>query len=407
MVFSLMVLAALTAIVASFAATHRVEVLGAARRNEKVRARRMAESAIARALAELQLQTLDVPATMLDPWAVLGGQFASERHLVGEDSYRVQIVDASSLVNLNTATQDQLYRLPLTTEQVDSLLDWREGDPAPRPEGAKDEYYTQLPNPYITAMRGLLSFDELLLIKGFNVATLYEPPTEEQPNPFYVPGTQEQQPSLYELATVESQSPVSGINGVNKANINNASQQQMVQAGIPAAIAQAIITRRNQGTFTRIGEVLQVPGVSPDIAGIILDNFVIGGGQVANGKININTASESVLASIPGITADIAASIVSRQNVGYQALSELTTVPGMTMDVLQQTADFFTIGSSMFLIRAQGTAGGTTVGLQVLVSIGQDGPRVLKRIEPPFNDMSTYWLWSAETSADVVVWERQ
>lgn len=406
LVFALMVIAALTAIVASFAATQRVSTQGVARRMEKLRAKRMAESGLMRALAELSTQTADVPATLQDAWAVLG-QFGQERFVVGSDSFRIEILDANAFVNLNTATQDQLYRLPLTTEQVDTLLDWREGEITPRPEGAKDEYYLQLANPYITAMRGLLSFDELLLIKGYDTRTLYEPPTEEQPNPFYVPGTQDTQPSLFELATVESTSPLNGVNGVQKTNINNAALGQMVGVGIPQPVAQAIIARRNQATFTRLGEVLQVPGVSPEIAGIILDNFVVGGGQVANGKININTASESVLASIPGITSDIAQAITARQSVGYQALSEITTIPGMTMPVLQQTADFFTIASTMFLVRVIGNASRSSYALQALVAIDENGPRIVKRVEPPFYDMRTYWRWDADPTADVIVWESQ
>jgi type II secretory pathway component PulK len=406
LVISLMVLTALTVIVAGFAASQRVAAQGAARRMEKVRARQMAESGLARALAELAVQTTDVPATLLDPWAVLG-EYGGERFVVGRDSFRIEILDAGSFVNLNSASQDQLLRLPLTTEQVDSLLDWREGELQPRPEGAKDEYYTQLPNPYLTAMRPLLSFDELLLVKGFSVATLYEPPTEEQPNPFYVPGTQEEQLSLYDLATVESQAPVSGINGVNKTNINNANVNQIAQAIGSQPVAQAIVTRRNTvGTFVRIGDALLVPGVTPDIAGRILDNFVVGGGQAASGKINLNTAPEAVLASVPGMTQDIAAAIVSRQSAGFQSLGELSTVPGMTVPVLAQTADAFTVASSMFLVRVLGTAGRTTVPLQAVVVLEDAGPRVIKRIEPPFFDMANYWRWTPETTADVIVWER-
>ena len=107
LVFSLMVIAALTAIVASFAATQRVSIQGVARRMEKLRAKRMAESGLMRALAELSTQTADVPATMQDAWAVLG-QFGQERFVVGDDSFRVEIMDANAFVNLNTASQDQL-----------------------------------------------------------------------------------------------------------------------------------------------------------------------------------------------------------------------------------------------------------------------------------------------------------
>lgn len=408
LVICLIVIAALTAILASYSQTQRVAFMGASRRIERVRAARAAESGLARALAELEVQTLDVPATLSDPWAVLG-QNGSERFVIGDASFRIEIVDANARVNLNTASQDQLYRLPLTTEQVDSLMDWREDGPSPRQEGAKDEYYTQLPEPYITAMRPLQSFDELLLVKGFNVQTLYEPPTEEQPNPFFVPGTEDMQLSLYDLATVESQAPLSGINGVTKTNINNGGAQQfvqqLVQRGFPQGMAAQIAARR---PYTRIGDVFAIPGITPEQAAIILDNYTVAaGGQVENGKININTASEGVLASMPGVTSDIAQSIVARQPTTFQSLGEITTIPGMTMPVLQQCADLLTIGSSMFIVRVVGTAGSTSVALQALVTIEADGLRVLKRLEPPFYDMPGYWRWEQETFADVILWEGQ
>lgn len=407
LIITLMVLTALTALVASYSATQRISSRGVVRRNENLLATRMAEAGLVRAMAELSVQTTDVPATILDPWAQLG-QLGSERFVVGEGSFRLEIIDAGALVNLNTATEEQLLRLPLTTEQVDSLLDWREDGVGPRPEGAKDEYYTQLDNPYITAMRPLLSFDELLLVKGFDPQTLYDPPLEDQPNPNYVPGTGEEQLSLYQLCTVESQAPATGINGVNRTNINNVNAQQMIQIGIPQPTAQAIIDRRNNvGTFTGLGEVMEVPGVTLEVAGLILDNFVAGGTDIETGKININTAEESVLTSVPGITSDIAQGIIARQNIGYQALSELTTVPGIDIPVLQEAADYFTIASRMFIVRVIGVAGQTTVSMQAVVVLEDTGPRIIKRITPPFQDMRNYWRWDIEPTADVIVWEKQ
>lgn len=407
LVFVLMVLTALTVIVASFAASQRIYATGQGRRTENLRANRAAESGLARAMQELTLLTTDTPVTLQDEWALLG-QNGNERFVVGRDSFRVEIVDASARVNLNNATQEQLYRLPLTTEQVDALMDWREAGNIPRQEGAKDEYYTSLDQPYITAMKALLSFDELLLVKGFDMTTLYEPPTEDRPNPNYIPGTGDDQPSLYDLCTVESESPqtTGAGDGTTKLNINNVNANQIAQRGIPQPVAQAIVTRRNTaGTFTRLGEVLQVPGISLELAGTILDNFIVGGANIATGKININTAPSYVLSSIPGITQDIADGIVSRQSTGYLTLGEITTVPGVTLEVLQQSADAFTILSRMFFVRVIGTAGRTSVPLQAVVVVDENGPRVLKRIEPPYFDMRTYWRWSTEPTADVVVWE--
>ena len=182
------VLAGLTALLASFSATQHLSIRARQNRMDARRARLLADSAIERALAEFA-SSQDDPnvATLQDAWALLGGHGA-ERFLVGDGSFRMEIVDAGSFANLNTADQEQLLRLPLTTAQVDSLLDWRSADNPGRPEGGKDEYYNNLPNPYNTAERRLDTLDELFLVKDFSAQTLYAPSQDVVSSQFQVAG---------------------------------------------------------------------------------------------------------------------------------------------------------------------------------------------------------------------------
>src|SRR4051794_6040341 len=113
------VLAGLVAILAAAAATQMVAIRSTGNRMWERRARLAAESGIQRALATLATQ--DPNATLQqDDWYTLG-QEGDENFIVGDASFRLQIVDASGLVNINTAPEQQLQLMPLTTEQIESL----------------------------------------------------------------------------------------------------------------------------------------------------------------------------------------------------------------------------------------------------------------------------------------------
>lgn len=66
-----------------------------------------------------------------------------------------------------------LALLDLPLELAPALADWLDADNETQyPGGAEDAYYLALPQPYRTANRPLVELDELLLVKGFDMATL-------------------------------------------------------------------------------------------------------------------------------------------------------------------------------------------------------------------------------------------
>ncbi len=86
-----------------------------------------------------------------------------------QDVPRFGITDEASKVNINVASRDQLLRLPgMNSQLVDALMDWREPGDKPRANGAKDEYYMSLAQPYRCKKAPFSSIDELLLVKGFS-----------------------------------------------------------------------------------------------------------------------------------------------------------------------------------------------------------------------------------------------
>lgn len=396
-VFALAVMGVLLLVIVTAAARVRSESLSQRTRVEENRAESMAMAGIARGLASLQ--TIEPNAvTETDEWIDLG-QAGEEAFLVGRDKFRVQVLDAGAFININTATEEQLIALPLTQEQVDSILDWREAEMTARPQGAKDDYYRELTTPYNAALRRFSSIQELLAVRGMTGPTLYDPPSSETARALST-NSQTSQLPLIDLVTADSSSPLVDSEGNQKLNVNNAQQQQLTERGFTPQAAQAIINRRNAlGTFTTIGEVVQAPGISQTDLELILDTLQVGSATEVEGRVNLNTASDDVLGSIPGITQDLVGAIAARRGT-FANLGELATVSGVTQENLPQFADAFTVGSSVFLVRAMGQAGSRKVFLQAIVRVTNGIPKVVRIETPAFADMDQRWNWSEEASAE-------
>ncbi len=403
-ILSLAVMAVLLLVMVTAAARVRAESLSQRTRIEEARAESMALAAIARGMASLQ--TIDPNVTTeTDEWIDLG-QAGGEAFTVGRDSFRLQVLDAGAFINLNTAAEEQLQILPVTQEQIDSLLDWREAELTPRSLGAKDDYYNQLTTPYNTALRRLSTVQELLVVRGFTGATLYEPPTEETARAT-TSGAQTSQLPLESLVTVDSTSPLVAPDGSQKLNINTAQVAQLVQRGIGQQAAQAIINQRNVlGTYTTIGQVIQTPGLATEDFVAILDTLQVGTLTEIEGRINLNTASDDVLASIPGVTQDLVGAIAGRRGT-FASLGELANLAGVTQENLAQFADAFTVGSNVFLVRAMGQAGSRRVFRQALVKVTDGVPKVVRIETPPFADMDQRWNWSEEAETRTILVEPQ
>ena len=66
--------------------------------------------------------------------------------------------------------QRLLSTLKLNPGLADAVIDWIDPDLSTTlPDGAEDDYYTNLPKPYRTANQPMQSLSELRLVKGFNV----------------------------------------------------------------------------------------------------------------------------------------------------------------------------------------------------------------------------------------------
>lgn len=349
--------------------------------------------------------TVSPVTSLLDEWATTGQQ-GEDEFVIGTQRFRLEIRDASSFINLNTATEEQLRRLPMTNEQIDSLLDWREADLTPRPEGGKDEFYNNLANPYNTRLARFETVEELLSVKGFSPMALFFPQEDISLGTPLVSGNADAQPSLIDLFITDSSAPNTTATGETKYNAQNVNVGQMVGRGIPPPIAQRVIDARNAlGTVTSVGRLCQMAGFQPADAIAVVDNISNSGASVLLGRINLNTATEAVLNSVPGMTPDLTSAILSRQQSGgFNSLGELLTLPGFTVESFE-TVDYFATSSQLFLVRTIGRSGRSTVALEAIVAFRDGRPVVTKMKEPSYTDVAQRWAWSPEPSATIPLYE--
>lgn len=390
MVEALVVVACMLALMSAIVADQRASMQEMQDRLRTRRAELAARSGIAMAMATLETAETNIVTTQ-DDWSVQGDGGAAEYDLT-DVTFRFQIVDASSLVDMNTATEEQLQLMPLDTGQIDCLLDWREPNLQPRTDGAKDEYYNNLPKPYNTRLGSMKTLDELLLVKYWTANLLYSVPSQTTNNNQPEDADGNRIP-LASILTVGSGSPTTTAAGGARINLGQAITNPMAlqELNLPPQVAQAIVTR---APFTGFRELLAMPGLGSDDIVKLLNGVVFTNSPRQQGKLNLNTATRAALLTVPGMTTTLADSIVSRQSSTFQELGDLMDISGMDDSLAAQIADYLTIGSDTFIIRAFGQCKGVGVPLELFVRKDSDRVRVVSWQRIPGTTVPTWWQWN-------------
>ena len=395
LVQALVVIAGLLALMAMLAADQRISTQGVQDRLRLRRAEAADDAAVARALAAVQEADTSV-VTLNDDWALLGDNGGEEFDL-GDATFRVQLVDAGALVNLNSAPSVQLERLPVTQEQIYCLLDWREPKTQPRPDGAKDGYYNELPTPYNAKLGPLATVDELLLVKGWTGQTLYQAPPSAASGDLLTDADGVALP-LASLFTVNDGAPNTRADGTPRLNLGQpgADPEVLTRAGVNPQLAMQIA----QGApYTSFSALLALPGIETQSAGALLDATTFTGEKRVEGKINLNTAPKALLRTLADVTPDIVSGIVSKQSSGFHKLSELADVRGVDLSRLTKLADGFTVGSDTWIVRAYGRSGGVGVAVEAVIGVREGRAVVLTWTRLNTTGIPPWWGWPSQTTS--------
>lgn len=300
------------------------------------------------------------------------------------DQVAFGLIDEASKLNLNTATAEMLEQLPrMTPELAAAIIDWRDPNTTPTTGGAETDLYQRLNPAYRCKDGPFESVEELRLVYGTSLELLFGEdanlngvldPNENDGTLAFPFDNRDGRldPGLFEYVTVYSREPNTRTNGSARVNVNSASQTNLadllLEKGFSTDRANQILqnlglapvgagspgTGPGQGgsrggagtggaaqptTSLNLSSVLEFyirSGMSLDEFAQIEADITVSTNQVQEGLINLNTAPAAVLACVPGIGPEHAASVVAyRQNRRASLLANPTVA--WLVDVIGQT----------------------------------------------------------------------
>lgn len=275
----LWVIAILSMIVLEFSFTMRTEVNITKHYKEETQLYAMAEGGVQRAITELiykqdpriqqkrNKKLEEVPPDQRE-WMTDGRAY---RLPFEQGICEVRVFGEAGKVNINTVTDPTLRKiigqLGLEGEArdivVDSILDWRDPADLHRINGAKNDYYQSLKEPYNCKSGYLDSIEELLLVRGVT------------PDLFYGKKGKNNGEGGAKLEGIGLKDLFSIYSSGEQIDINSASLPVLtIVLGIPKDVADAIIKAREDKGFQDQADLLQrVPELSPlvtQIAGLVV-----------------------------------------------------------------------------------------------------------------------------------------
>ena len=192
---------------------------------------------------------------------------------IDDDSVRFGLTDEAAKININTASRETLLALPIMTDELaDCLMDYLDRDDEIRGDGAEQEYYSRLPQPYLIKNGPLGTLEEILLVKGFSGAIVYgedanfngllDPNEDDADESFPTDdGDGELNRGLRGSATAITYEPNVDNEGSPRIDINGDDDALagLDDAGLPQQTVDFIRRYRNEGkTFVHPGELLNM-----------------------------------------------------------------------------------------------------------------------------------------------------
>jgi DNA uptake protein ComE-like DNA-binding protein len=289
--------------------------------------------------------------------------------------FTVRVVDEASKLNINTVTKGQLLALPEMLEEIaDAIIDWRDEDDTPSAGGAEGGYYENLQFGYMARNGPFRTIRELLLVKdvteqlffgedtNLNDQLDYNEQDGEESLP-YDDGDSELDKGWIAYLTCYSYDNNKDAEGNKKTNINEGDASQLSRSlGISNSQAEAIIDGRD---YDSIGDLIgngSNSALDVQTFSSIADKITIDDSDKIPGKVNVNTASDIVLAALMGggdSAQQTAENIIAYRETllyGFESIGELLDVPSMTVNTFKNIADLITTRSDVYSIRCVATA---------------------------------------------------
>ncbi|MBL9199384.1 MAG: helix-hairpin-helix domain-containing protein [Opitutaceae bacterium] len=273
------------------------------------------------------------------------------------------LVDEASKLNLNTASRAMLEALPgMTPELAESILAWRRRAGS-EDSGADSNVYARLDPPRLNKGGNFESVDELRLVYGMTLDVLFGEDANrngaldaseddgEQTSP-RDDGNGQLLAGIAEHVTIHSRQPARGPSGSRRIDIRTPQSRQQLNRLLQqrlgndraAAVQRAIGTRE----FQSVAEFMWDSGLTAEEFAQIHGELTHRDGNIS-GLVNVNTATETVLACIPGLSAE-AATIVAYRQTRRDELTSFAWLKesGITRQAIARAGPFITGQSYQF-----------------------------------------------------------
>ena len=304
----------------------------------------------------------------------------------------VQVVDEASKLNINTVTKEQLMGLRDMVEDIaDAIIDWRDTDDTASSTGVEGGYYENLPFGYKIRNGPFKTVRELLLVKGVTEELFYGEDTnlngqldynerDGDESPPADDGDDELDKGLTDYLTCYSVDRNTDASGNRRVNINSANQNELESSlGISRSQARWIVNNRNNRRYESIGDLVSqdspkepsgTTSRDPNAATPLdlqtfyqtADKITVADGQTVSGRVNINTASEVVIAALLGggdESERLAGNIVTYRDglaYGMESIAEVMEAGLMNIDTFKRVANYLTTRSDIYTVRCFATA---------------------------------------------------
>lgn len=268
------------------------------------------------------------------------------------------LVDESSRLNLNTATVAMLQGLPgMTAEFAAAIVDWRDGNSDIGEGGAESESYQRLNPPRNCKNARFESVDELRLVYGATIEMLYGEDINrngildpnENDGDVTLPlddsdGRLDQ--GIVAYVTAHSRQSNRKPDGAARVNVSTRLElSQLLQDQFGAARAGEIIARLGPPNtqFRSILEFYVRSEMTADEFAAIEDEITASNQETIEGLVNVNTASEAVLACLPGIGEAKAGTLTAHRLGNPEQLTSVAWVKDvLDRESIQQAGRFLT-----------------------------------------------------------------
>jgi DNA uptake protein ComE-like DNA-binding protein len=396
---------------------------------DRVVAHWLARAGVERSMAEVMLDTTPGMDNDAEEWAdddtlqayTLGdGTFSVIRDDY-DDSSRGHFgaTDEAAKLNVNVATKDQLMKLPhMTAPVAAAIIDWRDDNEQPEPEGIERGHYLTLPHPYNIRNGPLKTIRELLLVRGVTEESFYGEDTnangrldpnekDGDANPPVDNGDEKLDRGWYAWLTAHSYEKNQDSLGNKRINLKNADAGTLAQKlQLEQWAAESIVKRRQQQEFKHLVDLLDVKldpsvkrgsqdqdinvrdddqrdqPVTTSIFERIVDQLTLEDGDTLQGRVNVNTAPIEVLKTL---MADETAEAIIRQRQGggyYSSIGALLRVSGMDREKFGSIESSITVRSCVVRIYSEGeSASGIRETIECVVDRAGTTPKVLYWLE--------------------------